>query len=260
MINNYIIYTNKTHYTINYTDFKKTIIQKNSKEELFPTSMNLLSTYENIETSLKQFYFEKTLIPLLIHQHFMDKIINYEYKLKKNKNQHILNNIVKNIALSISYGDIIDNYIYNEQKWNLTNLYGYFSCILPSYYLSGIPNCKIQLKFPIDMNKTSIQKINTKQIFSMNEIFNFIKIEYYLMLAHLINNIILNIQFDEIGKKNHIETTKNIYQKKLNDFCIYYKLNSEKIEKILKIDKINNIENNLLKKNKKILELIFKKI
>lgn len=244
LIMNYI--TNKTVTQEQFKNFKKLIVQKNIKDELFPSSLYLINNYTSVEICLKKFNFEKILIPLIIQQHYIDKIVSYENKLKP-ESRYILNDFVKNISNSISYSDLIDNYIFNEQKWNLINIYGYFSCSLPSYYLKYFPITSIQLKFPVDMNKTSIQKINIKQIFIAYNTFNFMEIEYYLYVIQLFKYLIINID------------NKN-YKKKLINIMNYYNLSFDKIEKILKIDKINNLViTSKIKKDKKIIELILRK-
>ena len=91
---------------------------------------------------------------------------NYHKFIKKDSYSKILNNL--------STGDILENYIYGEQNWDLLELHGIISCCIPSYlinkYSNGIKYSK--LEFAADLNRTSVKKMNKKNITRTNNCLN----------------------------------------------------------------------------------------
>ena len=107
--------------------------------------------------------------------------------------------------------------------------------MLPSYLLSKIEiDYSPNVKFLSDMNKTSIQKINTKQIFNVYENFDIINIDYYIYIGNYIKSIISQCSD---GKKDN-----KLLIKKFNEFVKYYKINQSTIERLLKINKLDLVQ------------------
>lgn len=133
--------------------------EKDLDFDLYKATNKILTDYKDIETSLELYETEKVLIPLMIFE-------NYHKFVKKDAYSQILNNL--------SIGDILENYIYGEQNWDLLELHGMISCGIPSYliskYSNKIKNCK--LEFAIDLNRTSVKKMNKKKIIKTNNSLN----------------------------------------------------------------------------------------
>ena len=89
----------------------------------------------------------------------------------------------------ISKGDVIENYIYGDQNWDLQNIHGFYTCVLPSFYIcENIKknNDYIPIKFPLDLNRTSIRKINIKNINNANKYMPNMRISDYIYINKLI--------------------------------------------------------------------------
>lgn len=127
--------------------------------DLYKATNKILTDYTDIESGLELYETDKVLIPLMIFE-------NYHNYVKKEAYSKILNNL--------SIGDILENYIYGEQNWDLLELHGIISCCIPSYliskYSNGIKNSK--LEFAIDLNRTSVKKMNKKKIIKTNNSLN----------------------------------------------------------------------------------------
>jgi hypothetical protein len=127
--------------------------------DLFKATDKMLTEYKNIDTCIELYETEKVLMPLMIHE-------NYHKFIKQEKYMKVLNNL--------STGDILENYIYGEQNWDLLELHGFISCAIPSYYINKYTNGKKTgtLVFAADLNRTSVKKMNKKNINKTNETIN----------------------------------------------------------------------------------------
>jgi hypothetical protein len=74
----------------------------------------------------------------------------------------------------LSKGDILENYIHGEQNWDLLELHGLISCCIPSYFINKYTNGnKTQtIDFAADLNRTSVKKMNKKNINKTNNTIN----------------------------------------------------------------------------------------
>ena len=158
-------------------------------------------------------------MPLMIHE-------NYYKFIKPNMYTKVLNNL--------SIGDILENYIYGEQNWDLLELHGYISCAIPSYFInkySCYNKSNNQLVFAADLNRTSVKKMNKKNINRTNETINKNSkenirnksIDEFIYMGEIINYINNNKISNEnesfsyvnnIIKINKLKTTKTIVSKK----------------------------------------------
>lgn len=247
------------------TKFSKSIIISKEKYKEFRTNKNIFSneynlyeiskslffSYTNINNILNIYNHEKTLIPLIFYQHYIKKIV-----LDRKTNNKKKYDIIKRISKAQTKGDILDNYIYNNQRWNLIKYHGFYSCCVPCYEINkinGINESKLQIYFPKDMNKTSIQKLNIKHISSAYDIFNIKQPMSYIYIIQLIIAY-LDKYISDIEKKvgNSNEYFKN--------FLMMYKLNIDNIENIIKINKFNSNDIKLSAKHKKYLKKIFESL
>lgn len=207
---------------------------KDLEYDLFKVSNNIIHKYIGIDDILKYYEIDKVNLPLMIQENYIKKINNLNIDNLNNAN---LNN-AKNIMLSLVKGDLIENYIYSNQNWNIHEVHGFYACVNPSYLLNNNNNLneinKIKLDFPSDLNKTSIKKINKKNILKINELLQNMNIKDYVYINQLLKNLIENNKMSEC-----IKLFKG------------YNFSLEYIDKLLKIDKIKSTKLILSSKQKK---------
>lgn len=235
LINNYcdIVNDSKVITKNNFIEFLKDTVENNNKNNIYVSNYKLLTKYESIEQAMELYNNDNIDNPLIMEESYTQKIIAYE---NANGTIEPIKDIVIRLTKSFTYSNLIDTYIYNSQQWtNLKRIYGYFSCVLPSYLLSKIEiDYSPNVKFLSDMNKTSIQKINTKQIFNVYENFDIINIDYYIYIGNYVKSIISQCSD---GKKDN-----KLLIKKFNEFVKYYKINQSTIERLLKINKLDLVQ------------------
>ena len=136
-------------------DFEKTIKKKDFTNDLFKNTKKLLLNYNNIDICMELFQLQKVHIPLMMHE-------NYFKCVKKCNYINIIDNF--------SFGDILENYIYGEQNWDLMEIYGLISCAIPSYYINKYNNGTkyVELIFATDLNKTTTKSKKNKTIKKKN--------------------------------------------------------------------------------------------
>jgi len=185
--------------------------------DLFTATKKIFYNYENIGNCIRYYETEKVLLPLMIHQNYIDTIlVNYP------KEQQI--DLIYKISNSLALADVVENYIYGDQNWDMQEIHGYHTCVAPSFYLSqNLPKDPIILTqyFAKDLNRTSIKKINKKNINNTNICFKNMNIFDYIYINKIIKRLIA---------KNQIEECIDL----LKDYDIKF----EHIESLLKIDKI----------------------
>ena len=141
----------------NFTDIMK---KKDKDFDLYKSTEEMLIDYKDIDICLELYDTEKVLMPLMIHE-------NYYKFIKKSEYCKVLDNL--------SRGDILENYIYGEQNWDLLEIHGLISCVIPSYFVNKYSNgkktiMKDDLVFAADLNRTSVKKMNKKNINKTNEV------------------------------------------------------------------------------------------
>jgi nucleoside-triphosphatase THEP1 len=207
--------------------------EKNINIGLVNSTKKLLNNYLDYDIIIKLYESEKVLLPLLIHENYIKKILN-----KSQDNIATIMNILINISDSISIGDNIETSIYTDQNWYLQNIHGFYTCINTSYWINKTKiNNKLDyndIKFSADLNKTSLKNINRKNILNLSKIINNKSNNDILMLNALCNKLITS---DENAL---IEILTN-YNKELT---------IKQIELCLKIDKTTEY-NTLATKDKK---------
>jgi signal recognition particle receptor subunit beta len=228
---------------------------KDIERTLYENTMELITNYKNIDTTIKIFETEKSTLPLMIQQNHLNIISRYSTNKK---------NIIKTalqITENLSYGDVIENYVYSEQNWNLQHTCGFYYCVYPSYIFNENVNKKqvkynkFKLNYPKDFNKTSTRCINYKNIKIINDYFNNMSIYDYITLIHIIKELLV---------QDRITECKSLLQKyNLSDVILTYVIKIDKIidtipfdiiEKKLKyISNENMIIKEKKRKNKKLL-------
>jgi hypothetical protein len=169
---------------------------------------------------------EKVILPLMIHQNYPKCLTEY-----KNNEPDVLSLATK-LSESISTGDIIENNIYSDQNWDMQDVHCFYTCINPAYNLTNAKinanpeYLKLHLDFPNDLNRTSIKKINKRNVINAN---------VYLK----------NMDIRDFMNANTL-TKKLIDDKKIEECASIYKnydAKAETITSVLKIDKINADKN-----------------
>lgn len=214
-------------HVINFINKSK---EKNINIGLFESTNKILNNYLDYETIIKYYETEKVLLPLMIHENYSKRILS--------KSKILWNNII-NISESLSHGDNIETSIYTDQNWYLQNIHGFYTCVKTSYWINkNITNYKISnnnIKFSLDLNKTSLKNINRKNILNLSKIINNKSNLEILMLNKMCNFFIENNRESELIK------ILNGYNQ---DITI------KEIELCLKIDKTTEF-NKLASKDKK---------
>jgi replication factor C subunit 1 len=214
--------------------------QKNIDTGLFDATNKILNNYLDYDTIMKLYEFEKVLLPLMIHENYLKKIL---YKNTDDWN-NTLYGLVK-VSDSLSRGDNIETSIYTDQNWYLQNIHGFYTCLNTSYWINNnninynITNENI--KFSADLNKTSLKNINRKNITNLLKILPNKSIYDILILNKISNYLISN------NNENKIIEILSMYNKDIN---------VKEIELLLKIDKTNEFKLLNSKDKKKITKLI----
>ena len=226
--------TNRKATEKNLSEFIEKSREKNIDIGLFDSTERILNNYLDYETIIKLYESEKVLLPLMIHENYLKKILNKT----KDPWSNIIHNIVK-VSDSISRGDNIETSIYTDQNWYLQNIHGFYTCINTSFWINkNKSNYKIDtedIKFSSDLNKTSLKNINRKNIMNLSKIINNKSNQEILMLNKICNHLI------QENKEEELINILNGYNK---DISI------KEIELCLKIDKTTEF-NTLASKDKK---------
>lgn len=247
---------------------KKKIIQyfKSSKKKncdlnLYNATDMLLYKYKSIDECIKYYETEKVLLPLMMHQNYPSYLC---YNVKDTDERITLS---RKISEVLSFGDVIENDIYGNQNWDLQDIHGYYTCALPSYFCNqkrmdklkknedndddddddeedeeDDEITKINLVFPWDLNKTSIQCINKKNISNAKK---------KLSKMDTMDFINVNKIVKKLLEENNIEECIRLLKP--------YGTAKEHIESLLKIDKMNDNRCSLTSKQKKKITLLLSK-
>jgi hypothetical protein len=224
---------------IEYSDLAK---MKDIDAGIFGTTNILMYGYKNISDTMRLYETDKVLIPLMVQQ-------NYVSTLNGNYNCGDKEHIAKQISESLAEADVVENYIYGNQNWELQEVHGFLSCTYPSYIMTKNLNPKNEsvenkfgfYSFPVDLNRTSIKKINfTKNIVNAHKFFKNMNIDDYIYLNKVIKGLIAIGNTDEC-----------------NELFDGYKCTKSVIESVVKIDKIMGTKYNIpagIKKKLRVVE------
>ena len=217
--------------------------RKDIDYDLFTASSNIICKYGGIDEILRYHETDKVNLPLMMQENYIKGINEYC------GDSDIKYELMKNITDSLSKGDVIENYIYGNQNWSIHEVHGFYACVHPSYLMDNNLdtsekyskyngdnniNRNFMLKFPSDLNRTSIKKINKKNILKVNEFLKNMNIKDYVYINQLIRNLIEDDKIEECTK---------LFQG--------YNFNLDNIDKLLKVDKIKSTKINLTSKQKK---------
>jgi DNA polymerase III delta prime subunit len=235
-------------YSYNFNILKKDFVidfidnsrEKNIDTCLFDATEKILNNYLDHTTILKLYENEKVLLPLMIQENYINKVLN---KSSNDWNESLSN--LEKISDSISIGDNIETNIYTDQNWYLQNIHGFYTCINSSFWINkSNENYKLnnnKIKFSSDLNKTSLKNINRKNIANLSNIIPNKSIYEILILNKICNYFINN------DKEIYIIKLLSSYNK---DITI------KDIELCLKIDKTSEFKLFCSKQKKNILKII----
>jgi DNA polymerase III delta prime subunit len=198
--------------------------------DLYKATNTILYHYKDINNCLRYYETEKVLLPLMVHQNYAASVL---LNINSSKDQY---EIIKKVGESLSTGDVVENYIYGDQSWEMQEIHGFHTCAATSFYLCEKMTgaLEVDLAFTTDLNKTSIKKINKKNINNTNRCFKNMNIFDYIYVNKIIRKLI---------DSNRIQECVNLMKN--------YGIRLEHIESLLKIDKIKNAKTALTSKQKK---------
>lgn len=220
--------------------FFATYKKKDLDVNIFRSSAFLMAHYNNIDECLRLYNSEKITIPLVLHQNYIN-FVNANYYGKDRLD------ICATIAKSFAFGDLVSNNIYSDQNWDMEEIYGFSSCVYPSYLLSKLKIrtneefLKKSLEYPKDFSKTSVKNINKKNI---NKTLTCLKNFEIMDFMHA------NSFIKTLFQNNKIAECADIFKN--------YNGAVEHIEAILKIDKIVDTKNIIPSSIKSQLTQLFK--
>lgn len=222
-----LTFKNKCITRTDIDDFLLSSKQKDIDVDLFKATETLLYDYESLDTCLKHYETEKVLLPLMVQQYYVKHITT-------NVNDPL--NTLQACSDALSFGDVIENNIYSEQNWDLANLHGFYSCVMPSFmFRNRHRTLRIPLKFAEYLNNTSIKNRNKINIQNAGKCFNNMNIFDLLYASRIL--------------RTHINNGSS-YNSILRD----YNAQMDQIEALLKIDKMQTNTKALTTKQKRELD------
>lgn len=200
----------------NFESYKLSSQSKDIDFNLFDSADNLLFNYKDIDSALNHFESQTVLLPLMVHQYYTDVIIsNFDNEDKRFE-------LARDVAESLSIGDVVENQIYGDQNWKAREIHGFYTCVNTSYNLckdrSSLDPEKVKMVFPKDLNKTSIKKINRKNIDKTGDCIINKSIIDYIYISKIVKQLIKNGRYEECSqllkphgmKMEHIESLLKI--------------------------------------------------
>ena len=140
-------------------DYKIISKKKDIDTDLFKSTKILLFNHNTMTDCMSHYERNKTLLPLMIHQNYIPNIIKNSKNIKENFD------IIEKISHVLSVADVIKNNIYCDQKWNMQELHGLYTCGITSYYTNTLLNKNNKFQFATYPNKIPIKKTNKENIF-----------------------------------------------------------------------------------------------
>jgi len=203
-------------------------VKKDIDNDLFKITNYLLKDYKGIDDCIRYYETEKVALPLMVHQNYLECIRQKFYNEQKKYE------LVSEISDLLSEGDVIDNYIFGDQNWDMFPVHVFYSCVGPSFLLNNNNKTYLNLEYPSDFNKTSTMHNNKKKMSQINAHFKNKNIHDCVYICMIIKNLIAE------GRIKECTNILKNYNASLSD-----------IEVLLKIDKIKSNKTSLTNKQKK---------
>lgn len=195
-------------------EYSSMMLEKHISYDIYRSSEKLLSSHNSVEECLQIYDMDKAYIPQMVQR-------NYIYRIIRNQGEEITPTLLKYMTDTLSIGDVVENYVYGEQKWDLQNVHGFFSCCATSYYTNLCVNDgpKQQI-YCNDMHITSAKRNNKKYMTKASKWFDSIDPLDYIYIYHILSRLISSNKIPEL-----IEIMKT------------YRLNISDVDEILKLTK-----------------------
>ena len=209
--------------------------KKDTELDLFSATEMLLHKYESIESCLRYYETDKVILPVTIHQNYVDSALQF------NKQNMKLYEKLSHISDYLSRADVIENHIYGDQNWDMQEVHGFYTCAITSHELTKLNSVygSSKLVFPMDFNRTTIKNINKKNISKAEKSLSNMNIYDYININQVMKNLLADNKTKEC----------------VSLFEGYTDIDIEHIESLLKIDKIQSSKTNLPLKLKKELKI-----
>jgi len=251
-------------------NFKKTYREKEEDIQLINSTRNLLSKKMDIHTTQLYFDIDCLLTPLMIYHNSINYIKNTDDTSIKKLN------VYKNILDSLCIHDTIQTNIFEVQDWDeLYDIASIYGATIPNYYFNQLKTKKdnkeiVDVQFTSLLNKISQMYVNKKLLNSAQ--FSIGKINYdtdeIIYLTEIISNYFNDYKETQNNdKSDNTEESENTEDSKDNDddikdnykkplinnsklitFMNNYNMNIDCLENILKIEKLNQINEKKKKK------------
>jgi len=250
-----------------FEQFKKAYCEKKEEIQLIDSTKSLIIKKLSIKECELLFDIDCLLIPLMLYHNSINFIKNIDDTPKKKLS------VYKNVLESLCIHDTIQTNIFEVQDWdelyNFASLYGSY---IPNYYMNELKSKKndkkIDIQFTSLLNKISQMYVNKKLLnsakFSIGKIN--LDLDELIYLTQIMSEYFENYkestnssndqEDDEDNQENDLEDninyTKNskipYNDSKLIKFMNRYSINIDGLENILKIEKLNKINEKSKKK------------
>jgi len=198
------------------------IIKKSLDLNPFEITNKIFLRQTSAEEILKLYDTDKSLLPMMIHENYIDVIDSQNTSLvnKMRNCQSCIN--------AIATGDVIEKSMYNTQSWYLQPIHGLSSCYIPSYYSNTFHKLgQRNTKWTSALGRFSFQRANIKNINLLSSMLNTDRnhtVDDTQLLGQLILFNLLDPKGDQqLGMK---------YMKK-------YNLTIKDVEKLIKVDQLS---------------------
>ena len=245
-------------------NYKKIFKEKKEDIQLLNSTKLLITKKLSIKESSTYFDIDCLLTPLMIYHNS----INYIKNTENNNNEKL--NVYKNVLESLCIHDTIQTNIFEVQDWfELYDIASIYGSTIPNYNFNLLKSKKdIDIEFTSLLNKISQMFVNKKLLNSAK--FSIGKLNYdtdeIIYLTEILSNYFDNYKNNQKNCDNDdnddnddidedfLDNENNIFKKplennsKLINFMNTYKIGIESFENILKIEKLNQINEKRKKK------------
>lgn len=122
--------------TFEFSSYLSNSKTKDSNDDIYVATEELFTNFKSIDYALRWYETDKVLTPLMIHSNYVDQVILTDALDTTKKTQFAQLEQVSKIAEMLSFGDVVENYIYGDQNWDVHDIHGFFSCIGPSHLMN----------------------------------------------------------------------------------------------------------------------------
>lgn len=142
--------------------FRKSFQEKTSVTGIIARGLEVMNCYAGVASTIAIYEEKRADIPMIVHENYLPHISSRYSHLTKLEQLEMM----EECSNAISVADMIDGILYNNQLWELAELHGFFSMVVPSFYLNqaGVPPKTHAMTYTADYNRTSCKNKNTKNM------------------------------------------------------------------------------------------------